>query len=146
METALLATNLVIAIVYAWILVVMVQQRKVMSQQLAEMQSTRLAAHRPVLVVREELVGDLQRPCLVNIGNGPAVNISARMQFKGVTYEVVVEPLGVREKATLSVFVLPVPLSETVWHMTYRDIFGSVYETVYEVRERRHTFLTGGDR
>ncbi len=51
MEAALLATNIVIALVYAWILLVMVQQRKVMSQQLAEMQSARFAAHRPVLVV-----------------------------------------------------------------------------------------------
>jgi hypothetical protein len=82
MEAALLATNLVIAIVYAWILVVMVQQRKVMSQQLTEMQSTRLAAHRPVLVVREEPEGTF----ITNIGHGPALDGMIVMRLGGCPF------------------------------------------------------------
>jgi hypothetical protein len=58
LNAALLLANLLIAVIYAAILWVMVQQRRVMDQQLSAMQAqlqeierTRIAAHRPVLRV-----------------------------------------------------------------------------------------------
>jgi hypothetical protein len=134
MEAALLATNLVIAIVYAWILVVMVQQRKVMSQQLAKMQSTRLAAHRPVLAVREEPEGTF----ITNIGHGPALDGMIVMRLGELSISWLLLPLGVGEQFAVTVLFKPREMGE--WLITYRDMFGNEHMTHYFWRERRHVF------
>lgn len=149
--------NGIVAAVYLGILVVMlrqqrvmVQQRRTMAQQLEEMQSARVAAHRPLLVV-QRLAEEPPFPVLLrareaefaqwqNIGARPALNVQVIYHEGNETlYEIRLSPVAVHGLS--EPFELYFHLDVTV---VYNDLFGNIYWTHYS--PGRHTYRLGAGK
>ncbi|MFA0758229.1 MAG: hypothetical protein PVTTEEND_000406 [Candidatus Fervidibacter sp.] len=168
LNAALLLANLLIAIIYAAILWVMVQQRRIMDEQLKGMQMqlreaerTRVAAHRPVLRVEPPvLVPPLVVPASLplipslfaelrqvrNIGVGVALNI--RYFFHDLETGAVgslgsLAPLGAGELSAEFPVPSPPQLPDAALTVTYADIFGNRYWTLYHFASQSHSFGEG---
>ena len=149
---AMVLVNVIVAAVYALILLVMCrqqyimsEQRRIMARQLEEMEKARFAAHRPVLVVRKVAekapvflrVGHADSVMLENIGVGATLNIRIiHHEGQEVIYEVLLSPIaagGFSEPFETYHF-----LELTV---VYEDLFGNSYWTHY--LPKRHTYRVG---
>jgi len=158
-ELALVTLNLVIASIYAAILWVMVQQRRLMDKQLEAMQAqlreaerTRMAAHRPILRVEPPFFPSTiwtQPPptdfyLISNIGLGAAIDVCCHIQAPDtgeIIYSVDLEPIGASETSK------EVAIPRIPWNLhlvvTYSDIFGNRFWTLYKVVEQRQTLGEG---
>jgi len=149
--------NVVIAVIYALILIVMYwqqrimgKQQRIMVRQLEEMEKTRFAAYRPVLVVRKIAVrapvdwepvflrvAHADFVNLENIGVGPALNIRVvHHEGQDVIYEIRLSPIAAgRFSKPFDIYRF---LEVTI---IYEDIFGNSYWTHY--LPKRHTYRVG---
>jgi len=154
-EMALVILNLLIACIYAAILWVMVQQRKIMSDQLKTMQSqlseaerTRMAAHRPILRVEPPItsgVSNLDFYQVRNIGVGAALGIRFFVHEHDTgSISVVggIEPVGAGE--TSKEFPVTIRgLLKPALTIVYADVFGNRFWTLYDVVTQVQTFGEG---
>ncbi|MFA0785016.1 hypothetical protein [Fervidibacter sacchari] len=161
-ELALVTLNLVVAIVYAAILWVMVQQRRLMDKQLKAMQAqlreaerTRMAAHRPILRVEPPTLVTVGLPMppieerrLRNIGVGVALDVTYFIHERGTGIVWIVgglNPVGAGELS--QEFFIPYPQQLFVLNaaltITYADVFGNRYWTLYEFVTQAHIFGEG---
>jgi hypothetical protein len=168
LNAALLLANLLIAVIYAAILWVMVQQRRVMDQQLSAMQAqlqeaerTRIAAHRPVLRIEPPIqVPPLVIPASLqllsslfaelrqvrNIGVGVALNVRYffhDLETRAVSNIGSLAPLGAGELSPEFPVPSPPQLPDAALTVTYADIFGNRYWTLYHFASQAHSFGEG---
>jgi hypothetical protein len=161
-ELALVTLNLVITAIYAAILWVMVQQRRLMNKQLAAMQAqlreaerTRTAAHRPVLRVEPPIL-ELAAPPLPpvelfylrNIGVGVALDVKYFIHERGtgvVWTDGGLDPVGAGELSRELFIPYPQQLFalNAALTVTYADVFGNRYWTLYEFVTQVHIFGEG---
>jgi len=154
-EWGMFVLNLIIALTYAAILWVMVQQRRLMDRQLETMQAqlreaerTRMAAYRPILRVEAPLASGL--PYLDfyqvrNIGVGAALSVLFfTHEFDASTTSVSgrIEPIGAAE------FSQEFPITtRALLHpaltITYEDVFGNRFWTLYDIITQTQTFGEG---
>ncbi|MFA0752224.1 MAG: hypothetical protein SLRJCFUN_002627 [Candidatus Fervidibacter sp.] len=160
-ELALVALNLLIATIYAAILWVMVQQRRIMDEQLKAMQSqlreaerTRMAANRPVLRVEPPILMPAAPPTPVelrrlrNIGVGVALEVVYFLHEWGTGVILMVsglDPVGAGEFSRE--FFIPYPQQllalDAALTVTYADVFGNRYWTLYHFLSQAHSFGEG---
>jgi hypothetical protein len=159
-ELALVTLNLVITAIYAAILWVMVQQRRLMNKQLAAMQAqlreaerTRTAAHRPVLRVEPPILVPAALPMppiemrrLRNIGVGVAMEVRYFIHERGtgiIWVRSSLDPIGAGEFS--QEFFIPQQLLalDIALIVTYADIFGNRYWTLYHFASQTHSFGEG---
>lgn len=164
-ELTVVVLNLLIAAIYAAILWVMVQQRRIMDEQLKAMQSqlreaerTRMAAHRPILVA-EPLVApeSLELPAVTppsvqffeirNIGNGAAMDamvIAHELEVGAVFFESRLPPYGaLGAKESTIAHVPATTLFRCALTLIYSDIFGNRFWTLYDIQHQQHTWGEG---
>jgi hypothetical protein len=158
-ELALVTLNLVIAAIYAAILWVMVQHRRLMDKQLAAMQAqlreaerTRIAAHRPVLRVEPPILELAAPPVglfyLRNIGVGVALDVKYFIHERGtgvVWVDGGLDPVGAGELSRELFIPYPQELFalNAALTVTYADAFGNRYWTLYEFVTQVHIFGEG---
>ena len=161
-ELALVTLNLVITAIYAAILWVMVQQRRLMDEQLAAMQAqlreaerTRTAAHRPVLRVEPPILVPAAPPLppvelfyLRNIGVGVALDVKYFIHEQGtgvVWTDGGLDPVGAGELSRELFIPYPQQLFalNAALTVTYADVFGNRYWTLYEFVTQVHIFGEG---
>ena len=143
--------NLVIASIYAAILWVMVQQRRLMDKQLEAMQAqlreakrTRMAAHRPILRVEPPTASGL--PDLDNIGVGAALDVYFFVHERDTGWVSIVgniEPIGASEFSREFLPVLTTALAHPALTVTYSDVFGNKFWTLYDIITQSHIFGEG---
>jgi len=154
-ELALVALNLLIATIYAAILWVMVQQRRIMDEQLKAMQMqlreaerTRMAAHRPILRVEPPIASGLPHLEFFqvrNIGVGAALDVSFflhELATGAVSVSGKIEPVGAGDFST----EFPATtrwLLHPALTLTYADVFGNRFWTLYDIITQTQTFGEG---
>jgi hypothetical protein len=155
LNAALVSANLLLA----W---VMVQQRRLMNKQLAAMQAqlreaerTRTAAHRPVLRVEPPILVPAAPPLppvelfyLRNIGVGVALNVEWCIHQRGtgvVWVDGSLDPVGAGELSRELFIPYPQQLFalNAALTVTYADVFGNRYWTLYEFVTQVHIFGEG---
>jgi hypothetical protein len=155
LNAALVSANLFLA----W---VMVQQRRLMDKQLAAMQAqlreaerTRIAAHRPVLRVEPPILVPTAPPLppvelfyLRNIGVGVALNVEWCIHQRGtgvVWVDGSLDPVGAGELSRELFIPYPQELFalNAALTVTYADVFGNRYWTLYEFVTQAHIFGEG---
>jgi hypothetical protein len=155
LNAALVSANLFLA----W---VMVQQRRLMDEQLAAMQAqlreaerTRIAAHRPVLRVEPPILVPTAPPLppvelfyLRNIGVGVALNVEWCIHQRGtgvVWVDGSLDPVGAGELSRELFIPYPQELFalNAALTVTYADVFGNRYWTLYEFVTQAHIFGEG---
>ena len=154
-ELALVTLNLVIASIYAAILWVMVQQRRLMDKQLEAMQAqlreaerTRMAAHRPILRVEPPIASGLPHLDFYqvrNIGVGAALDVHFFVHERNTGRVSIVgniEPIGASELSR-EFFVLTAALAHPALTVTYADVFGNKFWTLYDIITQSHIFGEG---
>lgn len=137
--------NGVIAGIYALILIVMLRQQKIMAKQLSEMESSRVAAHRPVLILHRPEVSSLpfvylrapEVAQLKNIGAGPALNVRIICHERhDILYEMRLSPIAVGGLSETFDFYRQFELT-----VGYEDLFGNTYWTHY--LPEQHVYRVG---
>jgi len=154
-ELALVTLNLLIDAIYAAILWVMVQQRRLMDKQLEAMQAqlreaerTRTAAHRPILRVEPPIASGLPHLDFYqirNIGFGAALDVYFFVHERNTDWVSIVgniEPIGASELSR-EFFVLTAALSHPALTVTYSDVFGNKFWTLYDIVTQLHIFGEG---
>jgi hypothetical protein len=155
LNAALVSANLFLA----W---VMVQQRRLMDEQLAAMQAqlreaerTRIAAHRPVLRVEPPILVPTAPPLppvelfyLRNIGVGVALNVEWCIHQRGtgvVWVDGSLDPVGAGELSRELFIPYPQELFalNAALTVTYADVFGNRYWTLYDFVTQAHIFGEG---
>jgi type II secretory pathway pseudopilin PulG len=155
LNAALVSANLFLV----W---VMVQQRRVMDQQLSAMQAqlqeaerTRTAAHRPVLRVEPPILVPTAPPLppvelfyLRNIGVGVALNVEWCIHQRGtgvVWVDGSLDPVGAGELSRELFIPYPQELFalNAALTVTYADVFGNRYWTLYDFVTQAHIFGEG---
>jgi len=155
-ELASVILNLVIASIYAAILWVMVQQRRLMDKQLEAMQAqlreaerTRMAAYRPILRVEPPTASglpDLDFYQIHNIGVGAALDVYFFVHERDTGQVSIVgniEPIGASEFSREFLPVLTTALAHPALTVTYSDVFGNKFWTLYDIITQSHIFGEG---
>ena len=145
----------VTASIYAAILWAMVQQRRLMDKQLEAMQAqlreaerTRMAAYRPILRVEPPTASglpDLDFYQIHNIGVGAALDVYFFVHERDTGWVSLVgniEPIGASEFSR-EFLVLTTALAHPALTVTYSDVFGNKFWTLYDIVTQSHIFGEG---